>query len=266
MQHEHVYKTLEMLMGQLQELERQVSEKKRTVNDLHRLLGQPIVFQDVDTVSVSLSTLPDEYYGRPMPEVIRTILEKRKRANLGAATAGEIQEAMNAGGYEFQTANPLHAKRGIYSVLGGDEFHRLPDGRYGLRSWYPAVKTANKKSTDGRVKPGLINKFPARAGRIVRKKEWAKPNASPPSPASPTSPVSPPSPNGKHRSPTETLEQLLTNNPDGLTASEIVERMEGTFETKAKKPARIVYSTIFALNAKGTIVKGEDGRYRMVAT
>src|SRR4051812_4968090 len=120
-----VEETLNIILEQLHELERQSAVKKRTVNDLCRVLGRPLVYEDVEAAA-GFSTRPDEYYGRTAPEVIRSILEKRKQANLGAATINEIYNAMNEGGYHFQTANDLHAKRGIYSVLSDSVFHKLP--------------------------------------------------------------------------------------------------------------------------------------------
>src|SRR5690242_17751355 len=107
-----VEETLNIVLQQLRELERQVTAKKRTVNDLCRVLGRPVMFEDTEATA-GFSTRPDEYYGRLAPEVIRSILEKRKQANLGAATISEIHAAMIEGGYHFQTANDLYAKRGI---------------------------------------------------------------------------------------------------------------------------------------------------------
>jgi hypothetical protein len=137
----HVQQTLDLVIAQLQVLEKQAAEKKRTANDLCRLLNVPPMFQDIESVASGMTTLADEYYGRQLPEVIRTILEKRKRANLGSATVAEIYDAMVSGGYHFQAQNAEYAKRGIYGVLAaGDEFHKLPNGGYGLSSWYPAAK------------------------------------------------------------------------------------------------------------------------------
>src|SRR5437016_5969573 len=135
-----VAQTLEIVLKQLQDLDRQATEKKRTANDLCRILERPALFADIETVASGVSTRPDEYYGRPAIDVIRSILEKRHQANLGAASVNEIYDAMIAGGYAFQTANDAHAKRGIYSVVGDSQFHRLPGGRVGLAAWYPAIR------------------------------------------------------------------------------------------------------------------------------
>jgi hypothetical protein len=150
---EHVKKTLNLVLDQVQDLERQVIDKKKTANDLCRLIQQPLIFQGVDSFS-GFTVRSDEYYGKQIVEVIRSILEKRKAANLGAASVAEIHDSMLAGGYQFQTQNSSYARRGIYSVLAGnDVFHRLPNGRTGLAEWYPAARTAQEQN-GGKRKTG----------------------------------------------------------------------------------------------------------------
>src|SRR5580765_7158843 len=113
---EPVQQTLQLMVSQVEQEERATSEKKRAANELSRILGQPPVFPDVEYAS-AIATLPDEYYGHQGHEVIRLVLEKRKRANLGSATVAEIHHAMLQGGYRFNTDNHSHAKRGVYAVL-----------------------------------------------------------------------------------------------------------------------------------------------------
>lgn len=147
--------TLDIFLEQVRELERQMAEKKRTVNELCQVLGRPPLFEAVGAAA-GFSTRADEYYGRPASEVIKAILEKRQQASLGAASVAEIYDAMIAGGYVFQTANELYAKRGIYSILSSDPtFHRLPNGRIGLASWYPAVKAKAAQEERKTKKPRL---------------------------------------------------------------------------------------------------------------
>jgi hypothetical protein len=159
---EHIKKTLDVMLAQIDGEERATAEKKRAANELCRLLQQAVAFPDVDVETSALTTRADEYYGRPMPDVIRAILEKRKKGNLGAATPGEILAAMVQGGFHFLTKKPAYAKRGVYGILAGNgSFHKLPDGRYGLASWYPAAKT---KSKGGKQK-----RRPYRRKKMVKK-------------------------------------------------------------------------------------------------
>jgi hypothetical protein len=164
---DHVQETIKMVAEQVTDLKRQLSVKMRTANDLCALNGQPPMYADIDGDEPSISTTPDEYYGKTTPEVIRTILEKRKRANLGAASVAEIHVAMVAGGFQFQAAKESYARRGIYGILAQyPDFHRIPDGKYGLTSWYPAAKT---KTQPAPRKPQKA------AGAKTVKKEKPKP-------------------------------------------------------------------------------------------
>ena len=140
---DHVQKTLDMVLNDLRELQKQTANKMKTANSLCGLLDQPPMFQDVELSDSVLTIQPDEFYGKQMTEVVHTLLEKRKRTNLGVATVAEIYDGMIQGGFHFQTKNPVYAKRGIYGTLSREagSFHKLPDGRYGLPEWYPAARS-----------------------------------------------------------------------------------------------------------------------------
>jgi len=150
---DHVFKTIELVQGQVRDLERQLTEKKRMVNDLCRLAGHKPIYADSQqtTSGITPSIRPDEFYGKPLATVVRSILEKRGVAGLGAATVGEIYEAMVQGGYEFMAKSDDNAKRGLYISLGKNTttFHKLPNGTYGLLEWYPAARSAKGKEPSG---------------------------------------------------------------------------------------------------------------------
>ena len=61
---------------------------------------------------------------------------------MGPASVSEIYEAMLAGGYEFEAKDADNAKRGLRISLtkSSATFTKLPQGKYGLREWYPTVK------------------------------------------------------------------------------------------------------------------------------
>jgi hypothetical protein len=147
---DHVSKTIEMVQGQIAELDQQLLVKKQMVNGLCEIAGRPPIYGDAEMASrtTSTTTRPDEYYGKALATVVRTVLEKRKSANLGAATANEIYDEMVAGGFHFQAKNDDNAKRGLYSSLGKNTstFHRLPNGTWGLIEWYPDRRSAKAKS------------------------------------------------------------------------------------------------------------------------
>lgn len=150
MSNEHVIKTIEMVQAQIQGIEKDLSDKKRTVNDLCRLAGRPAIYADADLAvqNGTLSFRSDEFYGKPLASVVRQILEKRASANLGAASVNEIYDAMVAGGYHFAAKNNANARGGLYISLGKNTttFHKLPNGNYGLVVWYPTVREQRSKT------------------------------------------------------------------------------------------------------------------------
>ena len=152
MSDDHVSKTIELVQSQISELDQQLLEKKRMVNDLCKLAGRPPIYHDAELVARNgtMARKKDEYYGKALATVVRMVLEKRKSANLGAATANEIYDEMVAGGFHFQTKNEENAKRGLYSSLGKNTttFHRLPNGTWGLREWYPNIRPTRGSNGD----------------------------------------------------------------------------------------------------------------------
>lgn len=155
---DHVLKTIEMIQGEIGELDRQLTDRKRMVNELCRFAGRPALYADAALASAagSSKTRPDEYYGKPLATVIRLVLEKRQAGNLGAATVNEIYDEMVAGGYHFQAKSEENAKRGLYTSLGKSThtFHKLPNGTYGLKEWYPdAPRSKENGGSKAQEKP-----------------------------------------------------------------------------------------------------------------
>jgi len=144
MSQDAVLSTIELVRAQVADLDQQLLEKKRMVNDLCKLAGRPPIYGDADLKSRvgGRATRPDEYYGKPQASVVRTILEKRALAGLGAATVNEIYDEMLAGGFHFGGKNDDNNKRGLYISLGKNTttFHKLPNGTYGLVEWYSDLK------------------------------------------------------------------------------------------------------------------------------
>lgn len=150
MSQDHVLTTIELVQKQVADLDQQLLQKKRMVNDLCGLVGRPPLYGDAELMSRSATTntRPDEYYGKPLATVVRMVLEKRQAAVLGAATVPEIYDEMVRGGYHFTASTDDNNKRSLYTSLGKNTttFHKLPNGTYGLREWYPEVKESKAKS------------------------------------------------------------------------------------------------------------------------
>ena len=114
---------------------------------------------------------PDAYYGQPLHTAIRTYLELRE--HIGPATVKEIHSAMVDGGYQFETASDVNAQRSIRITLtkNSSVFHKLPNGAYGLLSWYPNAKKPKKSE------PGSTDAAEAASDEPVESGDEAAPEA-----------------------------------------------------------------------------------------
>ena len=148
----HVLKTIEDVNAQIRAAEQEAFEKKQIVNSLCGIAKIPLQYPDAQVAGASGSDAlaRDTYYGQKMGKVIRLVLERRKRAGLGAAKVNEIYDDMVAGGFNFKSTNDDYAKRGLYQSLtkNSGTFHKLPNGTYGLLSWYPGVKPSKTSKAD----------------------------------------------------------------------------------------------------------------------
>jgi hypothetical protein len=139
---------IDIAVAKLRELETQVAETKKIINGMCKLGGQPPMFPDTDEgAGLSLGGFrSDQFYGQPLTKVVRDVLSARKAANLGAASVNQIYDAMTAGGYRFDASSDENAKRALRISLTKNSavFHKLPNGEYGLREWYPNIKDAKE--------------------------------------------------------------------------------------------------------------------------
>ena len=105
--------------------------------------GLPPVIQTFPKLARQYATIrSDQFYGQTLTAAIRNYLEQRKASGLGAAAVQEIYQAIKDGGYKFETKNDENAKIGVGNALRKTSsiFHRLPNGQYGLLTWYPSAK------------------------------------------------------------------------------------------------------------------------------
>jgi hypothetical protein len=96
---------------------------------------------------------PDTFYGKKQSTAIRQYLEMRKAAGQGPATPRQIFEALKSGGMQFEAKTDEIAMVGMRALLRKNTttFHRLPNGPYGLASWYPDAKKHKSASADGMI-------------------------------------------------------------------------------------------------------------------
>jgi len=94
---------------------------------------------------------PDTFYGKKMQTAVREYLEMRRAAGLGPAKPREIYEAITTGGFQFDTKEEAVALVGLRALLRkrSQFFHKLPNGTYGLTSWYPERRRTEASPPQG---------------------------------------------------------------------------------------------------------------------
>jgi hypothetical protein len=122
------------------ELQTEITERMKAVNSLRRLRGLPLLYPDQDAAALpgSGSIRSDQWYRKALSTAVREFLEMRSTANLGAASVDEIYSALAQGGFKFDTKDETYAKPALRQSLTKNTaiFHRLPNGDYGLATWY----------------------------------------------------------------------------------------------------------------------------------
>lgn len=129
---------VETLEEQLREQEREVRETKKTINMLYRRMSEEPPYPDADeTQSFSGAAIrSDEYYGKQLLTAVQMFLERGKRAR----TLDEVLGALEKGGFDFVAQgwkdNDRLRSLSIALAKNPQVIHKLPNGTFGLRSWY----------------------------------------------------------------------------------------------------------------------------------
>ncbi len=149
---DHFEQTIAEMQKKLKEQETEVIKTKDMINRLCEYAGKPIIYADneLETSTAIHSIQSDQFYGQPLAKSVRQILEMRKISDTGPATVKEIYEALMQGSYHFDTKNEQNAMRGLRISLTKNAlvFHKLPNGRFGLVSWYPNIKKTRNKTNN----------------------------------------------------------------------------------------------------------------------
>ena len=137
-----ILKTIESLTNRARAKQDDLDKLKNLINELCAEAGIASRFENVSEAGNLASLRSDQFYGMPLTSAIRGYLELRKSSGLGAATVTEIFRSIKGGGYKFDTKNDDNARIGVANALrkSSSIFHRLPNGQYGLLSWYPSAK------------------------------------------------------------------------------------------------------------------------------
>jgi len=137
------------LTAKLQNQMNEVSETKRAINVLLRMVGKEPLFPDEspEQANLAIAIAADQYYGRPLATCAQEYLEQRKKAGKGACDVADILKALEGGGFDFRALGWKDKDRlrslSISLAKNTKVFHRLPNQMFGLLAWYP--EASNKK-------------------------------------------------------------------------------------------------------------------------
>lgn len=153
------------LERRLEDIEGKAAEIRRAINILCEEANLPVRYSDDDSTNSSkLSQIMDDtFYGKPQQTAIREYLEMRRAQGSGPAKPRDIFDALTAGGYKFEAKDDGVALVGLRAVLRkrSNVFHKLPNGSYGLLSWYPTAKEPKPDGTaSGNSEEAINNEAP----------------------------------------------------------------------------------------------------------
>ncbi len=140
---------IDRLVAEITSRDSETADMKRMVNKLCGFAGLPARYADPgpDGGGGSYDGVlkADQFYGKPLATAVREYMEMRgapSTGGRGAATVKEIFAALKEGGFAFDTKNDDNAMRGLRISLAKNSvtFHKLPNGQFGLLSWYPSAK------------------------------------------------------------------------------------------------------------------------------
>lgn len=163
---------VEVLVAQLNDQMKQVADTKSTINALLRSMGKEAMFQDVNVEQAS-AIRPDQFYGKGLATAVQDYLKRRKQA----CGADEILRGLEQGGFDFRSVSWKEADRrrslSISLAKNSVTFHRLPNGTFGLLSWYP--ENIGKQEPPANKKRGRKAKKAKPSAEDATKPEQGKP-------------------------------------------------------------------------------------------
>lgn len=174
---------IDVLKQRLAEQEHRVTETKKLINELCEAAGIEPLYAVTEAGSQATVTAitGDTFYGdASVTTAARRYLEMRRTANLGPASTREVYEALKNGNFPFATNDANNAMTNIRATMRKNSsiFHRLPDGRWGMRGWYDRIKSNG--DDDGKPSRRTSKrKAAARKKRAAAKPDLRKPRAAP---------------------------------------------------------------------------------------
>jgi hypothetical protein len=178
---DHIQKTIDHAKGEIQKHEDAIIAAKKLINQLCGFAGLPLEYQEADlqaTGSTAVVIRRNIFFGRPLATCVREYLDLRKDKPIKEATLDEIYNVLKDGGFDFKkiSEDPSQYKRGVAITLAKNpQFHKLPNGDWGLLSWYPNIKRSKeaKSAADESEDASEVGSDQANENRLKREHDEA---------------------------------------------------------------------------------------------
>lgn len=156
MSNEKIVDAIEEYVEQIERLLAEAANKKQLVNTMCNTVSIPPRYTDTEIPNAigTRGVRQDEYYGRPFSTVAQEYLEGRR--GKGACTAEEIAKGLEAGGFDFPWKDKDRIRMVAISLAKNSSvFQRLPNGTFGLLSWYPEIQKKKDEAARRNARGGL---------------------------------------------------------------------------------------------------------------
>jgi hypothetical protein len=258
---------IEALEQELMTLESKANELRSAINTLCRHAGVPTRHAEgVQTAAngMTLSQIkPDTFYGKRMQTAAREFMEMRKAAGQGPAKPRDVYEALRDGGFQFETQDEDTALVSLRNTLrkNSQTFHKLPNGQYGLRAWYPNAKPAKDDEGDSpQVAAKSTGKRAVKPSRKAAKSQKPKLPEQKPLPETPA--AGGPTVEAKAAARGFVIDLLSTGSPLGIKAM-VEKAAERHFEVEGKSVGRALQGALLGLKSQG-IADFQNGAWKLV--
>jgi hypothetical protein len=139
---------VETLQEELQKQLSEVADTKRMINGLLRRMGREPIYAEETEEAQPTTLRADQFYGKPLATAAREYLGIRR--NKGAVEASEILQGLQTGGFDFRSTGwkekDYLRMLAISLAKNASMFHKLPNGTFGLLSWYPDAANRARKT------------------------------------------------------------------------------------------------------------------------
>jgi hypothetical protein len=152
---------IDALEQDLADIERQANALLTSINLLREKAGlpprpgtwshAPAQNGDARSISAKLKLHSDSFTGKTLGAAVREYLTMRKASGGDApATSREIFDDLKLGGFISGAKDDATALIVLRTMLRKNTtmFAKLQNGKYGLRAWYPNLRSSNKAASD----------------------------------------------------------------------------------------------------------------------